>query len=103
MPFISIHIVEFRKASTANTSEDQTLLIVEDVLRILEYRPDVDGLRAVAALAVIIYHMDEAWLPGGFVGVDVFFTISGYVVAGSFLARPSPMKGGSPTGWNISK
>lgn len=52
------------------------------------YRPDVDGLRAVAVLAVIVYHVNEAWLPGGFVGVDIFFVISGFVVTGSLLHKP---------------
>jgi peptidoglycan/LPS O-acetylase OafA/YrhL len=51
------------------------------------YRGDIDGLRALAVAAVVIYHCDEAWMPGGFTGVDVFFVISGYVVAGSLL-RP---------------
>ena len=51
------------------------------------YRPDIDGLRAVAVTAVLLFHVDESWLPGGFVGVDVFFVISGYVVAGSLLGR----------------
>ena len=55
-----------------------------------KYRADVDGLRAVAVVAVVAYHLDSAYMPGGFVGVDVFFVISGYVVAGSLLARPSP-------------
>ena len=52
------------------------------------YRADVDGLRAVAVIAVIVYHMNHAWLPGGFVGVDIFFVISGFVVTGSLLAKP---------------
>ena len=39
------------------------------------YRPDVDGLRAVAVVAVIIFHLDAKLLPGGFVGVDIFFVI----------------------------
>ena len=51
------------------------------------YRPDVDGLRAVAVLAVVTYHLDHRYLPGGFVGVDIFFVISGYVVSLSVWPR----------------
>jgi len=43
----------------------------------------IDGLRALAVLAVVVFHLDAGWLPGGFVGVDVFFVISGFVVARS--------------------
>ena len=43
----------------------------------------IDYLRALAVLAVIIFHINADWLPGGFVGVDIFFVISGYVVAKS--------------------
>ena len=49
----------------------------------------IDGLRAVAVLFVIAYHLHPAVLPGGFVGVDVFFVISGYVVCGSLLRMRS--------------
>src|SRR5690625_4326037 len=51
------------------------------------YVPAIDGLRAIAVLAVLIYHLDAAFLPGGFAGVDVFFVISGYVVARSLVSR----------------
>ncbi|MEB3335408.1 MAG: acyltransferase family protein [Cyanobacteriota bacterium] len=47
----------------------------------------MDGLRAVAVIAVLINHIDHHWLPGGFLGVDLFFVISGYVVTGSLLRR----------------
>lgn len=50
------------------------------------YVPGIDGLRAIAVLSVILFHLDSAILPGGFSGVDIFFVISGYVVSGS-LAR----------------
>lgn len=46
------------------------------------YRPDIDGLRAVAILGVLIFHINPQWLAGGFVGVDVFFVISGYLITG---------------------
>ncbi|EMH2961223.1 acyltransferase [Burkholderia multivorans] len=52
----------------------------------LVYRPDFDGLRAVAVLAVALFHAFPAALAGGFVGVDVFFVISGYLITSILLA-----------------
>jgi peptidoglycan/LPS O-acetylase OafA/YrhL len=49
------------------------------------FRPDVEGLRAVAVLLVVFYHANVAWVTGGFVGVDVFFVISGFVITGLLL------------------
>lgn len=51
----------------------------------MRYRADVDGLRAVAIVAVLLFHGFPEVLPGGFVGVDVFFAISGYLIAGVIL------------------
>ena len=51
------------------------------------YRPEIDGLRAIAVLAVIANHLGASVLPGGYLGVDIFFVISGYVVTSSLLAR----------------
>jgi peptidoglycan/LPS O-acetylase OafA/YrhL len=46
----------------------------------IQYIPAIDGLRALAVIAVMLYHLGFAWIPGGFLGVDLFFVISGYVI-----------------------
>jgi len=46
----------------------------------LKYLPGLDGLRAVAVIAVILYHANKSWVSGGFLGVEVFFVISGYLI-----------------------
>lgn len=46
-----------------------------------KYLPSIDSLRAIAVIAVIIYHIDANYLPGGFLGVDLFFVLSGYLIS----------------------
>lgn len=54
-------------------------------------RLDIQGLRAIAVIAVILCHMNPAWIPGGYLGVDLFFVISGFVVTQSLLAKSGPI------------
>lgn len=55
----------------------------------IRYIPEIDGLRAVAVLPVIIFHLGLGFLPGGFLGVDVFFVISGYLITAILLTESS--------------
>ncbi len=51
------------------------------------YLPGLDGLRALAVLAVIAYHLRLSWAPGGMLGVGVFFTLSGYLITDLLLGQ----------------
>jgi peptidoglycan/LPS O-acetylase OafA/YrhL len=59
----------------------------------LSYRPEIDGLRAIAVLSVIFFHFGVDWISGGFVGVDIFFVISGFLI--TKLIKTEYEKGGS--------
>ena len=51
----------------------------------MQFRNDIQGLRAFAFLLVFVFHVNQAWLPGGFLGVDIFFVISGYLMTNIIL------------------
>ncbi len=53
----------------------------------MKYRAEIDGLRALAVLPVILFHAGFEWFSGGFVGVDVFFVISGYLITTIIILR----------------
>lgn len=53
----------------------------------MRYRKDIQGLRALAILFVFVYHLNPNWFPGGFIGVDVFFVLSGFLMANIVLEK----------------
>ncbi len=67
--------------SVGSTAQEPDVSSTPDPPAPADYRPDIQGLRGIAVLLVVVFHT-TATLPGGFVGVDVFFVISGFVIAG---------------------
>ncbi len=61
----------------------------------LNFRTDINGLRAWAVVAVVFYHFDLPFFGGGFVGVDIFFVISGYLMTGIVLTKLHPTESGA--------
>ncbi|NVK57502.1 MAG: acyltransferase [Alteromonadaceae bacterium] len=53
----------------------------------MNFRKDINGLRAIAVIAVVLFHFNENWMPGGFAGVDVFFVISGFLMTGIIFKK----------------
>lgn len=56
-------------------------------MSVVSYRPDIQGLRAIAVFAVMAFHLNPALLPGGFIGVDLFLVISGFLITNILLHK----------------
>ncbi len=55
------------------------------MIRPMKYVPALDGIRAIAIIAVFVFHISPSWIPGGFTGVDVFFVLSGFLITTKIL------------------
>jgi peptidoglycan/LPS O-acetylase OafA/YrhL len=67
-------------SATAAVAEPLTHPVLRNQISRVPYLPGLDGLRAIAVVAVMVWHADHNWLQGGFLGVEVFFVISGYLI-----------------------
>jgi peptidoglycan/LPS O-acetylase OafA/YrhL len=72
---------------TLRTAPVDTARADPELVSRVPYLPGLDGLRALAVVAVMIYHANPSWLPGGFLGVEVFFVISGYLITLLLIAE----------------
>jgi peptidoglycan/LPS O-acetylase OafA/YrhL len=61
------------------------LEIMDGQKKVFTYIPHLDGLRAISVIAILAFHLRPDWLPGGFLGVDVFFIISGFLITSLLL------------------
>jgi peptidoglycan/LPS O-acetylase OafA/YrhL len=73
--------------SSAAELSDQSGEFVRAHISRVPYLPGLDGMRAIAVIAVMVYHANNAWLPGGFLGVEMFFVISGYLITLLMIAE----------------
>ena len=74
-------------ASPSPTTVDQSGEFVRAHISRVPYLPGLDGMRAIAVVAVMVYHANSSWLPGGFLGVEMFFVISGYLITLLLIAE----------------
>jgi len=77
----------FKVLRSVSNNNETSLKVSSLLSQSKDIRLDVQGLRAVAVLAVLVYHMNNSWLPSGYVGVDVFFVISGFIIT-ALLTEP---------------
>lgn len=100
MPYCSVSAMLRTASMGATTRPGGAILQVGDAQRPGPgYVPAIDGLRAVAIAAVLLFHLRPGLLPGGLAGVDLFFVISGFVVTGSLLRRPAEPLAALATGF----
>ncbi len=71
--------------TSSDTSKSSRVSLSGPAHRI--HRSYVDGLRGLCVLAIVLFHLDERLLPGGFVGVDAFFVISGFLISGNLMGE----------------